>query len=781
MSISEVHNKLNFLNYLNQQTTLAIYLGVKEIEIDQIQQLTAFVYRLSFKNSKRQLTLHTKSSFSPVSGNQLEKEYTISQKLSSANMPVPKPLFYCRDQSILGVPFYATEYVEGRIFTIEQLLNSPQAEKRLLFQGVSKALAHLHSISFNYLGLGDVEQQTNHYQTLNKKLHNLYKLHETNLSTNLEDLLYWLSLNTPVNSEFDNLCLIHGDFSLSKVVFHPTEPTVLAILDWQQAQIGNAFIDLASFILPYYIPFSNGQHQIDGWFGVEEIMGQPKLQDVLSTYFTTRSSQIIPDIRYQVIMSILKSSIDQQILYKQTKHEKYQQNSLFLAKAGNDIILELTEGDPFGIKMRATNDAQIWSNWPVSERCKSYYYRIKDFLRDEVFPVEKAILDKAREVPKSLPNKTITEIEELQRKAKSIGLWNLFIQDPMYGKGLSQLEYVFISEIIGLSYIGHEVFNCLAPDTGNIRLLIAYGTQNQKEKYLKPLLEGKCKSFFAITEKDISSTDQHNIQLTITSTEDGFILNGVKWFVQNAADERAIFGIVVGQSSQYTNNPNETQSMILVDMNNPKIQLTRQFSSQNFYDLPHSYSEIEFNNAFIPKENLLGPFGGAFKMIQDRLLEERLNHCVRLNGLTRRSLDLILSRSEKRIIFKEKLKDNAAFQEKLGDLEISYQSCRLLTLNAGLLLDSVGNKHLNAYLAVSECKAHIPKASQYILDSCMQIFGAEGVTEEQPLSLIFRFARALRFIEGPCEVYLRQISRFVYGNHMFNDLNNAQGYGLAKL
>lgn len=170
--------------------------------------------------------------------------------------------------------------------------------------------------------------------------------------------------------------------------------------------------------------------------------------------------------------------------------------------------------------------------------------------------------------------------------------------------------------------------------------------------------------------------------------------------------------------------------MILVEMNNPKIQITRQFSSQNFYDLPHSYSEIQFNNAFIPKENLLGQLGGAIKMIEDRLLEERLNHCARLNGLTRRSLDLTLSRSEKRVIFKEKLKDNAAFQEKLGDLEIAYQSCRLLCLNAGLLLDSVGNTHFNAFLAVSECKAHIPKASQYILDSCMQIFGAEGVTEE---------------------------------------------------
>ncbi|CAK60823.1 unnamed protein product (macronuclear) [Paramecium tetraurelia] len=781
MFISAGQHKYNLSNYLNQQTTLAVFLGVKEVEIDQIQQLTEQIYKLSFKNSKKQIRFHTKSDISQVQGNQLEKDFTIAQKLCAANMPVPKALFYCKDQSVLGFPFYATEYVEGRIFNMEQLLNISQAKKRLLFQEVSKALAHLHSISFHYLGLGEVDQNTHHYETLNNKLHNLYKQHETKISTNMEDLLYWLSLNTPVKSDLDNLCLIHGDFSLSKVVFHPTKPAVLAILDWQQAQIGNAFVDLASFVLPYYIPYSNGQHQVDGWFGVEEIMGQPSIQDVLSAYFTTRSSQTITDIRYQLILSIVKSSIDQQIHYKQYKEEKYYENSLFLTKAGYEIISEMTEGDPFGIKMRATNDGQIWSHWPVSERCKSYYYRIKDFMRDEVFPIEKAILDKAREVPRSLPNKPITELEELQRKAKSVGLWNLFILDPMYGKGLTNLEYVFISEIIGLSFIGHVVFNCLAPETGNIRLLIAYGTQYQKEKYLNPLLEGKCKSFFAITEKDVSSADQDNNKFTITPTDGGFILNGGKWFVQNAADERAIFGIVVGKSSSHTNNPNETQSMILVEMNNPKIQITRQFSSQNFYDLPHSYSEIQFNNAFIPKENLLGQLGGAIKMIEDRLLEERLNHCARLNGLTRRSLDLTLSRSEKRVIFKEKLKDNAAFQEKLGDLEIAYQSCRLLCLNAGLLLDSVGNTHFNAFLAVSECKAHIPKASQYILDSCMQIFGAEGVTEEQPLSLILRLAKALRFVDGPCEFHLRQVSKFVYGNHIFNDLNNAQGYGLAKL
>ncbi|CAD8179021.1 unnamed protein product [Paramecium pentaurelia] len=781
MSISEVQHQLNLASYLNQQATVSVFLGVKEIQIDQVQQLVTNTYKLTFKNSNKKIILHTKSNNPQVIGNQLEKDYLIAQKLSAANMPVPKTLFYCGDQSIVGVPFYATEYVEGRLFNDKKLLSVSQTEKKLLFQEVSKALAHLHSISLNYLGLGELESQTSQYQTQNKKLYNLYKLHETKISTNVEDLLYWLPLNTPVKSELDNLCLVHGDFSLSKVVFHPTEPKVLAILDWQQAQLGNAFIDLASFVSPYYIPYSNGQHQVDGWFGIEEIIGQPNLQDVLQAYFTTRSSENIPDIKYQLIMSILKQSIDQQILYKQTKEEKYQDNSHFLSKAGYEIILRMTEGDPFGIKMRATNDGQLWSNWPVSERCKSYYYRIKDFMRDEIFPVEKTILDKARAIPTTVQNKPILEVEELQRKARAAGLWNLFISDPMYGKGLTNLEYVFLSELMGLSYLAHETFNCFAPETGNIKLLIAYGTPYQKEKYLKPLLEGQCKSFFAMTEKNVPSSDPNNFQCTITPTEGGFILNGGKWFVSSAPDERAIFGIVMGKSSPDMSNPIESQSMILVDMNNPKIKIIRQFPVLGFYDIPHGYSEVEFDNAFIPQENLLGQLGGAFKMAQGRLLGGRLHHCVRQVGLTRRCLDLMMSRSEKRIIFKQSLKDNAAFQERLGDLEIAFQSCRLLSLNAGLLLDSAGSRHLHTFMAVSECKAHIPKACQYIIDQCVQAFGAEGVTEEQPLALAFRFARAIRFMDGPCEVHLRQISRFAYGNHLFNDLNNAQGYGLAKL
>ncbi|CAD8119507.1 unnamed protein product [Paramecium sonneborni] len=781
MSMQEVQQSHLLGNYLNSQSSVLVFLGVNHAQIEEVQELVGFIYKLSFKDTNKKIVLYAKSTIQTATGHQLEKDYMIAQKLSAINFPVTKTLFYCADLSILGVPFYATEYLEGRLFLDPKLIGMSKEEKSMIYQEVAKTLAHLHSISLNYLGLGKLESQTSHYQIVNKKLYNTYKLNETKISTNIEDLLYWLPLNQPEKCDLDNLCLIHGDFSLSKVLFHPTEPRILAILDWQTAQLGNAFTDLANLVAPFYIPYSNGRHIIDGWQGVEMLVGAPKLEEVITSYFSARSTQTIPDIRYQITMAILKKSIDQQILFKQTKETKYLENSEFLSKAGYQIVLNLTEGDPFGIKMRATSDSSLWSNWPVSERCKSYYYRIKDFLKDELFPVEKLILDKSRQVPTSDLNKGVPEVEALQRKAKSLGLWNLFISDPMYGKGLTNLEYVFISEVMGLSYLAHEIFNCFAPDTGNIKLLIGYGTPYQKEKYLKPLIEGECKSFFAMSEKNVSSSDPNNFQFTITPTEGGYIINGGKWFVSSAPDERAKFGIVMGKSSQDMSNPMESQSMIIVDMPNPNIKILRQLAVFSYYDLPHSYAEVEFNNVFIPKENLLGQFGGAFKMAQGRLLGGRLHHCVRQVGLSRRGLDLMMSRAEQRVMFKQKLKDNAAFQERLGELEITLSNCRLLCLNAGLLLDSAGSKHLHTFMAVSQCKAYVPKACQKMIDSCIQAFGAEGVTEDQPLAISFRIARAIRLMDGPCELHLRQIARFAYGNHLFNDLNNAQGYGLAKL
>ncbi|CAD8192764.1 unnamed protein product [Paramecium pentaurelia] len=781
MSIQEVQNSHLLGTYLNSQSSLLVFLCVTDAQIEDVEQLAQSIYKISFKNTNKKIVLYTKSHQNNATAHQLEKDYVIVQKLSAVNYPVFRTLFYCADQSIIGVPFYATQYMEGRIFSDQKFIGMPLKEKIIIYQEVAKALAHLHSISLTYLGLEQLDQRTCNYQIVNKKFYNTYKLNETKISKNIEDLLYWLPLNLPENSELDTLCLIHGDFSLSKVLFHPTEPRILAILDWQAAQLGNAFTDLANLLSPYYIPYSNGIHQIDGWQGVEMLVDAPNLQDVIKSYFAVRSTKTIPDIRYQIIQAILKKSIDQQILFKQTKNTQYLANSEFLSEAGYQIILELTEGDPFGIKLRAEKDCALWSNWPVTDRCKSYYYRIKDFLKQEVFPIEKEILDKSRAMPTTTLNKGIPEIEILQRKAKSLGLWNLFISDPIYGKGLTNLEYVFLSELMGLSYLAHEIFNCFAPETGNMKLLIGYGTPYQKEKYLKPLLEGECKSFFAMTEKNVSSSDPNNFQFTITPTNGGYIINGGKWFVSSAPDERAKFGIVMGKSSQDMSNPMESQSMIIVDMPNPKIQIIRQLGLFSFYDLPHSYAEVNFDNVFVPKENLLGQLGGAFKMAQGRLLGGRLHHCVKQIGLTRRCLDLMISRASQRVIFNQKLKDNDAFQEKLGLTEIAIENCRLLSRNAGLLLDSAGSRHLSTFMAVSQCKAHIPKACQKMIDQCIQAFGAEGVTDDQPLAVSFRFARAIRFMDGPCEVHLRQIARFAFGNHLFNDLNNAQGYGLAKL
>ncbi|CAD8118574.1 unnamed protein product [Paramecium sonneborni] len=781
MSFIQIQESQKLVNYLNSHPGVLVFLDVRVAQIKEVQMLVQQKYIVQFKNTNKKIALHLKSQAFVTKEHKLETDYLIAQKMSSHNFPVERPFFFCDDKSIIGEEFYATEYFEGRRFGNQELINLTFEEKRIILIECAKTLAYLHSISLNQLGLGEQEDKSNHYQIICKQLLNSYKQNETKISTNIEDILYWLPMNIPTKQELDNLCLIHGNFQFQNILFHPTEPKILAILEWQGAQIGNAFTDLANLISPYYIPYNNEIYEYNGWQGIETLIGIPILEEVVNSYFNARNSFEIPDIRYQVIISILAKSIDQQIKYKISKDKQYQINSEFLSQAGYSVILNKTDQDPFGIRKRALSDFSLWSSWPVSDRCKSYYYRIKDFLIENVFPIEKEILDQTRIRPNSISNKGIPEVEALQRKAKQLGLWNLFISEPLYGKGLTSLEYVFLSELMGLSYLAHEIFNCFAPETGNIKLLIGYGTQFQKEKYLKPLLEGECKSFFAMTEKRVSSSDPNNFELTITPINGGFIVNGGKWFVSSAPDERARFGIVMGKSSKDMQNPLESQSMIIVDMPNPNIKILRQLEILNFNDYPHSYAEIEFDNVFIPQENLLGQLGGAFKMAQGRLLGGRLHHCVRQIGLTSRCLDLMMNKSESGLVFNQKLKDNNAFQEKLGKMKIAIQNCRLLSLNAGLLLDSAGSQNLRTIMAVSLCKAHIPKTCQKLIDQCIQAFGVEGLTDDHPLTVSFIFARAIRLMDGPCELHLKQIAKFAYVNHLFNDLNNVQGYGLAKL
>ncbi|CAD8077874.1 unnamed protein product [Paramecium primaurelia] len=329
---------------------------------------------------------------------------------------------------------------------------------------------------------------------------------------------------------------------------------------------------------------------------------------------------------------------------------------------------------------------------------------------------------------------------------------------------------------MGTSYFGHQIFNCYAPETGNIKLLIMAGTDQQKEKYLKPLLEGECKAFFAMTERNVASSDPTNFETTITKQGDGYIIKGSKWMVTGIQDPRCKFGIIMGKTTVNSKSPFTEQTLFLVDTQHPNIKILKPLSVLGYDEAPNGLGEMIFDNVYISKEQMLGKEGAAFAMSQGRLLGGRLHHCVRLLGLTRRSIDTLLERGQRRYHEGKKQKEDTSYQEKIGKIECEYQICKTMILNAAMILDSLGGRHMQSLKAVSEVKVAIPNKCQWINDECIQLFGAQGITTDYILQIAFQASKSVRLMDGPCELHKKQVARFTQGSHMFNELVNVNGY-----
>lgn len=394
-------------------------------------------------------------------------------------------------------------------------------------------------------------------------------------------------------------------------------------------------------------------------------------------------------------------------------------------------------------------------DFSYSEKVMSLQKKLTQFMEDYIYPNEQLYEEYVNQ-QNNRWEKVPPIIEELKEKAKAQELWNLFLPESEYGAGLTNLEYAPLCEIMGRSPIAPEVFNCAAPDTGNMEVLVRYGTKEQKEKWLNPLLTGEIRSCFSMTEPEVASSDATNIEASIIRDGDEYVINGRKWWSSGAGDPRCKISIVMGKTNRDAPK-HEQQSMILVPMDTPGLKVERHVPVFGYDHAPHGHMEITYTDVRVPVSNILWGEGKGFAIAQGRLGPGRIHHCMRLIGSAERAVDEMCRRIQQREAFGKKLSQQGVIQDWIAQSRIEIEQARLLTLKAAYMMDTVGNKEAKQEIAM--IKAVAPQMALNVLDRAIQAFGGAGVSDDTPLAFMWAQARTLRIADGPDEVHRAQIAK----------------------
>lgn len=393
--------------------------------------------------------------------------------------------------------------------------------------------------------------------------------------------------------------------------------------------------------------------------------------------------------------------------------------------------------------------------------------QLQSFMDEHIYPNEARFYQESEEVG---PWGVQPVVEELKAKAKAQGLWNLFLPDSDRGQGLANLEYASLCEIMGRSHLAPEVFNCSAPDTGNMEVLERYGTEAHKERWLEPLLNGEIRSSFAMTEPAVASSDATNIESSIRRDGDDYVINGRKWYTTGATDPRCKIIIFMGKTDPAADTYRQ-QSMILVPKDTPGVTVKRALPVFGFYGVPDRAAEVHFDNVRVPASNMLLGEGRGFEIAQGRLGPGRIHHCMRLIGLAERTLEKMVLRAGQRTAFGKLLSEQSVTRERIAESRIMIEQSRLLTLRAAHLMDTVGNKEAKADIAM--IKVAVPQMACQVVDWAIQLFGGGGTSNDFGLAAAYATARLLRLADGPDEVHRDQIARLEYKRQKGNNLSNA--------
>uniref|UniRef100_A0A3B4TRM3 Acyl-CoA dehydrogenase family member 11 n=1 Tax=Seriola dumerili TaxID=41447 RepID=A0A3B4TRM3_SERDU len=661
----------------------------------------------------------------------VDREYRVQKALFSAGFPVPQPLLHCTDVEITGTEFYLMEHVKGRIFRDLRLPGMSPAERTALYVAAVEVLAKLHSLELESLNLEGYGRGPGYCKRQVSTWSKQYTAAAHRDIPAMNELSGWLMKNLPAND--DEVTLVHGDFRLDNLIFHPTEARVIAVLDWELSTTGQPLADLAYFLMPHYWPRS---------LNIISTMGSgiPTVGDLISIYCRCRGiPSALPQLNFYLALSVFKmAGIAQGIYARYLLGNASAPNAAQFSQCVEplaEVALHLAQ--------RSLTGATEYRLFLQTAKGQAILEQVKDFMKQYVLP--------AQEVS-TLYNKVHLCV---QVKARGAGLWNLFLPAV---SGLSQLDYAYIAEETGRCLFAPEVFNCQAPDTGNMEVLHMFGSEEQKRKWLEPLLRGEIRSCFCMTEPDVASSDATNMECTLHRDEDNYVINGKKWWSSGAGNPQCKVAIVMCRSSsQDISSRHDRHSMILVPMDTSGVKLVRPLTVFGQDDAIHGgHFEVHFENVRVPASNIILGEGRGFEIAQGRLGPGRLHHCMRAVGLSELALELLCHRAATRHTFGKKLYQHEVVAHWIAECRLMIEQTRLLTLHAAHALDTAGSQAARKQIAMIKVAA--ARMACKVVDFAIQVYGGAGVSGDFPLAQMYAYVRTLRIADGPDEVHLSSIA-----------------------
>lgn len=728
------------------------------------------------------------------SAHAVEREFKVLQALGAhTKIPVPKVYCLCTDSSVIGTPFYIMEYLEGRILDPKLPGVAPE-RRREIYRATAKVLAAMHCVDVDAIGLGKYGRRDNYCKRQVERWTKQYIASTSEgkpeRNPKMFQLIDWLQQNIPPEDSLGSTAgLVHGDFRIDNLLFHPIEDRVIGILDWELSTLGNQMCDVAYSTLHYVVELDKNQI----FEGIERTgipQGIPLLAEYLADYCSSSQKPWPAAVwKFYVAFSLFRAASIYAGIYsrwimgnasagERAGHTGDKVNALIefaCAFVNRDYVLP--DNPPSGAF--ATRDEALSGSgrFVPSKKVVELRNKLIKFMEDHIYPMENEFYKLAQSPSRWTVH---PEEERLKELAKKEGLWNLWIpldsaerarklifngsdhpvsddtSNQLFGAGLSNLEYGYLCEIMGRSVWAPQIFNCGAPDMGNMEVLLRYGNKEQLLEWLIPLLEGKIRSGFAMTEPKVASSDATNIECSIERQGDSYVINGTKWWTSGAMDPRCRILILMGKTD-FNAAKHKQQSMILVDIKTPGVHIKRPLMVFGFDDAPHGHAEVTFDNVCVPAKNILLGEGRGFEIAQGRLGPGRLHHCMRLIGAAERGMRMMVQRALSRRVFGKLIAEQGSFLSDLAKCRIELEKARLLVLEAADQLDRLGNKRARGTIAMAKVAA--PNMALQVLDRAMQVHGAAGLSSDAALAHLWATARTLRIADGPDEVHLGTIAK----------------------
>uniref|UniRef100_A0A8C9VX33 Acyl-CoA dehydrogenase family member 11 n=1 Tax=Scleropages formosus TaxID=113540 RepID=A0A8C9VX33_SCLFO len=656
---------------------------------------------------------------------QVDREFRVQEALFRIGFPVPEPLLYCTDVSVIGTEFYIMEHVQGRIFRDLRLPGASATERAALYVAAIEVLAKLHRVDVTAVGLDGFGKGPGYCRRQVSTWTKQYKATAHRDIPAVDRLSDWLTNNLPADDT--ETTLVHGDFRVDNLIFHPTEARVLAVLDWELSTAGQPVADLAYFLLPFYWPAFPFPAVCSS-----PSTGSPAPDDLLAIYCRCRRiPPVVPRWNFFLALSAFKLAGIAQVIRRVCWLCVYFLFlALFLGVPCNGLGRFLGDSVKPGGSRPPAADPRLFQQTPKG---REMLQKVREFMRLHVFPAEQVSV--CREPASTLRG----------AKARAAGLWNLFLPAV---SGLSQLDYAHIAEETGRCFFAPELFNCQAPDTGNMEVLHMFGSEEQKRRWLEPLLRGEIRSCFCMTEPDVASSDATNMECSLRKDGDQYVINGKKWWSSGAGSPHCKVAIVMCLGADSTlrrrsaslpeDAPPLDRDLVVADA------------------IHGGHFEIRFDDVRVPLSNIILGEGRGFEIAQGRLGPGRLHHCMRAVGLAERALELLCQRAAERRTFGKKLYQHEVIAHWIAECRIAIEETRLLTLQAARCLDVGGGKAARKQIAMMKVAAG--RMACEVVDRAIQVHGAAGVSDDVPLARMYAYVRTLRIADGPDEVHLSSIA-----------------------